>query len=297
MPKEKVKPSAEQEIRRVLNEQGPEKSGLSDNFTLALAGILPTVVGSLFAGSRGAEVGANVGLGAMQQYGNQLNRQAQMDADKERFRKEQLIRGALSDIPEELTPYQQEQLALDKRGLALREKQFAAEQQAMQTKAETPKEEKFSEPQLQSAGFAKRLEQSESIFDSLEKSGYERAGIAQGLLSELPSFANILKPKELQMQEQAERNFVNAVLRKESGSAISKEEFANAETQYFPRAGDSAEVVKQKKQNRLQAMENLKGSAGGAIEKVKSAEEAPKAEALSPFKKRLNDILAKRKAK
>src|SRR5690606_34273895 len=73
---------------------------------------------------------------------------------------------------------------------------------------------------------------------------------------------NAIRSGESLSQEQAERNFVNAVLRKESGAAIAPSEFESAERQYFPRVGDTPEVLEQKKANRLQALEGFKVEAG-----------------------------------
>lgn len=67
-----------------------------------------------------------------------------------------------------------------------------------------------------------------------------------------------------QKVEQAQRNFINAVLRRESGAVVSKEEFANARQQYFPQPGDDTGVIEQKKQNRLNAISGLKRAAGPA---------------------------------
>lgn len=60
-----------------------------------------------------------------------------------------------------------------------------------------------------------------------------------------------------QKVEQARRDFINAVLRRESGAAIAASEFANAEKQYFPQAGDSDAVIAQKQRNRLLAIQGL----------------------------------------
>lgn len=144
------------------------------------------------------------------------------------------------------------QLAVEKALADLKEKQ-----------AGTPDERK-------AAGFAKRLEQAESDFGNIKQSGYDRsqdilAGVKSGLGSIIPS----LKPSALGQQEQAERNFVNSVLRRESGAAISPAEFANAEKQYFPRPGDTPEVLEQKKLNRLQTHENLRMEAGTAYKNAK----------------------------
>ena len=58
--------------------------------------------------------------------------------------------------------------------------------------------------------------------------------------------------------EQAQRDFVNAVLRRESGAVIAESEFANAQKQYFPQPGDSAAVEKlQKARNRQIAIQGL----------------------------------------
>ncbi len=52
-----------------------------------------------------------------------------------------------------------------------------------------------------------------------------------------------LIPEDRKLLEQAERNFVNAVLRRESGAAISPEEFVSAEKQYFAQRGDGDAVL------------------------------------------------------
>lgn len=63
---------------------------------------------------------------------------------------------------------------------------------------------------------------------------------------------------------QAQRDFINAVLRKESGATIADTEFDNAKQQYFPQPGDTDAVILQKAQNRKIAIQGLKNSAGNA---------------------------------
>lgn len=67
-----------------------------------------------------------------------------------------------------------------------------------------------------------------------------------------------------QKAEQAQRDFVNAVLRQESGAAIGKDEFDNARRQYFPQPGDSKAVIDQKARNRQLAVQGLNTNAGPA---------------------------------
>jgi hypothetical protein len=71
----------------------------------------------------------------------------------------------------------------------------------------------------------------------------------------------LLSSKDQQV-EQAERNFINAVLRRESGATIQPSEFESANQQYFSQPGDSPEVLAQKRQNRREAIDGLKRAAG-----------------------------------
>lgn len=73
---------------------------------------------------------------------------------------------------------------------------------------------------------------------------------------------NEAKSPARQQFEQAQRDFINAVLRRESGAAISESEFDNARKQYFPQPGDSKEVVAQKTQNRQRTIDGLNLSGG-----------------------------------
>ena len=115
-----------------------------------------------------------------------------------------------------------------------------------------------TEVQSKAATFGRRVEQALGELESID---YDRTALSAGIRAKLP---NVTKPAELQRLEQAERNFLSAVLRKESGALITENELKFAEKQYFPRAGDKPEVVEQKNRNRLLAMEALRGEAGSA---------------------------------
>ena len=60
----------------------------------------------------------------------------------------------------------------------------------------------------------------------------------------------LFKSDRFKQIEQAQRDFINAVLRRESAAVIGEPEFENARLQYFPQPGDTPEVVKQKQKNR-----------------------------------------------
>lgn len=73
---------------------------------------------------------------------------------------------------------------------------------------------------------------------------------------------NFTQSAAQQRVDQAQRNFVNATLRQESGAAISQGEWDNAKKQYFPQPGDDASVIEQKRLNRAQVINGFKTSAG-----------------------------------
>lgn len=149
------------------------------------------------------------------------------------------------------------------------------------TQAEEKKKPKANE--FEAAGFAKRLEQSENIFNTLEEEGFDRSSSSAGIKSMIPGFLSGtlgLDVDQPRRQEQAERNFINATLRRESGAAISEGEFDNAEQQYFPRVGDTPNVLAQKKANRQQVLQSIKTEGQRAYDKIPSVEMA----APSPVK-------------
>lgn len=118
-----------------------------------------------------------------------------------------------------------------------------------------------TDAQRTAAGYADRIQQSNTILSQLEKSiqGYNPGGYY--LQKNLPSY---LQSSNVQQYNQAIQNFVNAVLRRESGAAISQSEYDNATKQYFALPGDSDATVAQKIQNRSTQYTNLVRDAGMA---------------------------------
>lgn len=135
------------------------------------------------------------------------------------------------------------------------------------------KAKKLNDVQGKVQGFANRMEQVEVVFDDLDQRGYDRSDISSAAANFLP---NVARSNESQMQEQAERNFVNSVLRRESGAVISDAEFENAEQQYFPRAGDGEEVIAQKSRNREIVLDGFKKQLGDKFTSIKEVQQADK---------------------
>jgi len=118
-----------------------------------------------------------------------------------------------------------------------------------------------STAQYKFASFAKRLVQSESLLNNLYKKLEQEGSLKQLWERNAP---NILTSSLMQQIQQAERNFLNAKLRQESGAAIGADEFTNGQKQYFATPGDSPEVIKQKEANRKLVIQNMIRSAGPA---------------------------------
>lgn len=117
----------------------------------------------------------------------------------------------------------------------------------------------LNESQSNAATYADRMIEADAI---LSKLGNVQTDVEQAAKGALPLVGNFLTSSDFQKANQAQRNFVNAVLRKESGAAIPKEEFENARKQYFPQPGDSPEVIAQKEQNRKTAIDGISRAAG-----------------------------------
>lgn len=116
--------------------------------------------------------------------------------------------------------------------------------------------------QERNAGFAVRMQDAHNSITLLTKQFMKLGLLGQAAQQYSPTF---LKSKEGQMMEQAERDFVNAILRRESGAAISPTEFSSAKKQYFPQPGDSKEVILQKERNRLNALRGVSNASGTAL--------------------------------
>lgn len=129
--------------------------------------------------------------------------------------------------------------------------------------------------QSNAVAFGARATDAQSTLRNLEASGVtsgnrlrQAAGGVPVIGGALASAANALPTAlggasdQQQSYEQAQRNFVSAVLRKESGAAISNEEYANEAQKYFPQPGDTASTIEQKARARDLAIEGLKAQAG-----------------------------------
>lgn len=121
----------------------------------------------------------------------------------------------------------------------------------------------LTEAERASRTYATRLQESSKIIDSLDEKFTGRfSGLPSAKIFGIGIVPEALKSEDRKSLEQAQRNFVNALLRKESGAAISESEFESASKQYFPQPGDTEDILKQKAQNRKTVIEGMMLSGG-----------------------------------
>jgi hypothetical protein len=183
------------------------------------------------------------------------------------------FKGSFDDFTNRMTPYQKEQIGIEKQKLGMEQQKLANELGGG----------KLTEAQGNATAFGMRAKESNALLSQLEQSGTKNTGVVRSAIAStlgmtpfigekleqgVSSAMNVL-PGALggpnaaqQATDQARRNFVTAILRKESGAAISPSEFANEAQKYFPQPGDTDSVIKQKQHARETAIKALEIQAG-----------------------------------
>lgn len=114
----------------------------------------------------------------------------------------------------------------------------------------------LNDSQSKSLLFGSRAREADKVLNDLAATGTtssvpgSRAPVIGGLIS-------ALQGGNQQSLDQAKRDFMTAVLRRESGASISPSEFDTADKQYFPQIGDSPQVIKQKAANRRLVIDGI----------------------------------------
>jgi len=119
----------------------------------------------------------------------------------------------------------------------------------------------LSESQATSYIFAGRMKYNQEQLDRLADQGFNPATVSESLL--MATLPEVGKTTEQKLYIAAKANWVAANLRKESGAAIAESEYTNAYAQYFPKVGDSAEVIAYKRNLRQLAERDMRDAAMG----------------------------------
>lgn len=126
----------------------------------------------------------------------------------------------------------------------------------------------LTESQGNAAGFGTRAMDANSTIESMMAPGekgpeYDPTGWG-ARKDQAADWAglNSARSEAGQKYDAVTRNFITAVLRKESGATISDSEIATANKMYIPQPGDAPAVLDQKKRNRELAIQALQTQAG-----------------------------------
>lgn len=137
----------------------------------------------------------------------------------------------------------------------------------LEAEGNTPKaasDKPMTESQANANLYSSRMDESNKI---LEGTNYSPAAVSSTrAVEKIPGVgwaANSMLSADDQKALQAQRDFVTATLRKESGASISPSEFDNANRQYFPQVGDKPETIEQKRENRQTAIEKMREGVTG----------------------------------
>lgn len=152
-----------------------------------------------------------------------------------------------------LSPVEKQNMANQQANLILAQNREAREQR----KEAEPKP--LTESQANANLFGKRMMSSNEILGKI--TDYSPTKVSAALATEntplIGMGVNAMLGENEQQVAQAQRDFLNAALRKESGASISANELANGRRQYFPQPGDKPEVLAQKAQNRQTAIQGI----------------------------------------
>lgn len=124
-----------------------------------------------------------------------------------------------------------------------------------------------TEGERQASGFATRMVASENIFKEIAASA-QKPGMMESMGKAVPLagevIANNLRGDDRQRALQAQRDWVRAKLRKESGAVIGPKEMEDEIQTYFPQIGDGKDAILQKRAARERANDGMVQNAGRA---------------------------------
>ena len=119
----------------------------------------------------------------------------------------------------------------------------------------------LTEGQGKATLFGTRMSEAQDIINTVENEG---TSIYNAIIGNIPFVGNLATSNEFKVYNQAKQDFINAILRFESGAAIGQNEFDRADAQYFPQPGDTPQVIANKRRNRDIAIAAMSAVSGPA---------------------------------
>lgn len=130
------------------------------------------------------------------------------------------------------------------------------------------KAQKLTEQQSKDMVYLTRGESSNGILDNLDET---LANPSERVAAGVPGVGNFLVSDEYQKAQQAGREFLAAVLRKDTGAAITQSEMDSYGQIYLPQPGDSPDTLRQKARSRRVALDAIRSGLGSLGDQVESS--------------------------
>lgn len=134
------------------------------------------------------------------------------------------------------------------------------------------KEEDPKEYQTKDALFAERMGRSEimlrGIIGTPEQPKYDPGSRLNNLWPDTGFVANMTNSQAFRGYQGSAREWIAALLRKDTGAAVTQTEWDFYWPTFFPQPGDSKEVQAQKLNRRVMAAQGLRGAAGPAFDRM-----------------------------
>lgn len=127
----------------------------------------------------------------------------------------------------------------------------------------------FKEFEYKAGNYASSMTSANKTLDALDNPSIIEQKLATNI------FGKFINDAEAQKVDQAGREFVNAIGRYQSGAVIPESEIENYFRIYVPQAGDTKELLAQKKAARKEAIEAMKVASGGSFDKIRQAQQQP----------------------
>lgn len=131
----------------------------------------------------------------------------------------------------------------------------------------------YTEGQVNSAGYARRVEFALDEMSDLTTGGFDPTGLMDAIARKLP-LGNYLRSSEAQVYWSAAEDLANAVNRRDSGAAVPDSEVAAAIRRYLPLPGESAVAVDAKRKRVEEVLKTFKQQSRGAYDDMFPSEES-----------------------
>jgi hypothetical protein len=141
--------------------------------------------------------------------------------------------------------------------------------------------------QQKEGSYATRAAIGNDLLNKYEDAGLSRAEdikstTENGPLGAIPGVAGSMTSPQRKGFEQAEKAFINALLRRDSGAAISADEYKRYRAEFVPALGDDEQTLRQKGEARRQAVQSLMAGASRGYRPPKGWEDREKAGLRAP---------------